>query len=86
MYSYSFLPLITRPTRFTSTSATLIYIIMTNAFNDDIVYGVLVSDVFDHLPVIYVCNDSTVITNSTSVVKSYRHIYETNYFIRGKTN
>ena len=50
MYSYSFLPLITRPTRFTSSSATLLDYIMTNVFNDAIVSGILVSDVSDHLP------------------------------------
>ena len=51
MYSYSFLPLITRPTRSTSTSTTLIDNIMTNVFNDAIVSGILVSDVSDHLSV-----------------------------------
>ena len=51
MYSYSFLPLITRPTRFISTSATLIDNIITNAFIDVIVSGVLVSNVSYHLAV-----------------------------------
>ena len=77
MYSYSFLPLITRPTRFTSTSATLIANIMTNVFNDSIVSGILISDVSVHLPVFYVSND-TVIDNFTSAVKSYGHICEKN--------
>ena len=50
---------------------------MTNVFNDAIVSGILVSDVSVHLPVFYVSND-TVIANSTSAVKSYRHICEKN--------
>ena len=79
MYSYYFLPLITRPTRFTSTSATLIDNIMTNVFNDAIVSGIFVSDVSDHLPVVYVSNDTT--TNSTSAVKSYRHICGKTYYL-----
>ena len=61
MYSYSFLPPTTRPTRFTSISATLIANIMTNVFNDAIVSGILISDVLVHLPVFYVSNDTTVL-------------------------
>ena len=49
---------------------------MTNVFNNAIVSGILVSDVLDHLPVFYVSNDTTVTTNFTSAVKSYRHICE----------
>ena len=39
----SFLPLITRPTRFTTTTATLIDNIMSNAFNDDLISGILIA-------------------------------------------
>ena len=76
MYSYSFLHLITIPTRYTSTSATLIDNIMTNVFDDAIVSGILVSDVSDHLPVFYMSNDTTVTANTTTAVKSHRHIYD----------
>ena len=44
---------------------------MTNVLNGAIVSGILICDVSDHLPVFYVSNDTTVTTNSTSVVKSY---------------
>ena len=69
-----FSPLITRPTRFTSTSATLTDNITTNVFNDALVSSIFVSGVSDHLLVFYVSNDITVTTNFTSVVNSYRHI------------
>ena len=51
---------------------------MTNVFNDAIVSSILVSNMFDHLLVFCVSNDTTVTTNSTSAVKSYRHICEKN--------
>ena len=79
-----FSPLITRPTRFTSTSATLTDNITTNVFNDAIVSSILVSGVSDHLLVFYVSNDITVTTNFTSVVNSYRHIFGKNYFLQGE--
>ena len=53
MYSMSFIPLITRPTRITSTSATFIdnifcNILLNNNTHDN---GVLYTDISDHLPV-----------------------------------
>ena len=53
MYSMSFIPLITRPTRITITSATFIdnifcYILLNN---NPRVNGVLYTDIYDHLPV-----------------------------------
>ena len=47
---------------------------MTNVFSDAIVSGILVSDVSDHLPVFYMSNDTTVTANTTTAVKSHRHI------------
>ena len=53
MYSMSFIPLITRPTRITSTSATFIDNIFCNILlnNNTRVNGVLYTDISDHLPV-----------------------------------
>ena len=53
MYSISFIPLITRPTRITSTSTTFIYNILCNILlnNNTRVNGVLYTDISDHLPV-----------------------------------
>lgn len=52
LLSYFFLPLINRPTRITSTSATLIDNIFCNNANDNsFVNGILYTDISDHLPV-----------------------------------
>jgi len=45
------IPLISRPTRFTNSSATLIDNIVTNASHEDCVTGILITDISDHLPV-----------------------------------
>ena len=51
MYSNSFLPLITRPTRITSNTATLIDNIFTNNLVSDAFNGLLFTDISDHLPI-----------------------------------
>ena len=52
IYSYGLVPLITRPTRVTETSATLIDNIFTNKSirYGESMYGILVSDISDHYP------------------------------------
>ena len=56
MSSNAFMPLITRPTRVTATSATLIDNIFTNNFQNfrDSFQGILVTDISDHYPVFYI--------------------------------
>ena len=55
MYSYSFTPLITKPTRVTSNSATLIDNIFTNnQFSQASLQGILSIDVSDHFPVFFI--------------------------------
>ena len=49
-YANLFVPLILRPTRITSHSASLIDNIFTNSFCNDIVSGFFFTDVSDHLP------------------------------------
>ena len=53
LLSYSFFPTITKPTRITRESATLIDNIYTNAFDQSInnVNGILYTDISDHLPI-----------------------------------
>ena len=50
LFSYSFYPLITKPTRITEMSATLIDNILTNRLSDNDLRGILFSDILDHLP------------------------------------
>ena len=56
MTSNSFLPLITRPTRVTATSATLIDIIFTNCLENcsHSVQGLMVTDISDNYPIFHV--------------------------------
>ena len=51
LYSLSLYPRITRPTRITSHSATLIDNIFTNDIDNNTVSGLLINDISDHLPV-----------------------------------
>ena len=56
MYSHLFFPLISRPTRITQHSATLIDNIFTNNINDlsSAFNGILVTDISDHFPVFHI--------------------------------
>ena len=58
IFSLGLHPKITRPSRITAHSATLIDNILTNVLEDNIVSGLLVNDISDHLPifVVYDCN------------------------------
>ena len=52
VFSHSFLPTITKPTRVTTTSATLIDNILTNAYREHLLDpSIIYSDISDHLPV-----------------------------------
>ena len=74
LYCNEFLPLISRPTRITSTSATLIDNIFTN--NHDDLYcslnGILVADISDHFPIVHInCSFSVEETASCLVTRVY---------------
>ena len=60
MYSYSYLPLISRPTRVTRTTATLIDNIFTNHLTEhrNVTNGVMVTKISDHYPIFH-CIDNT---------------------------
>ena len=51
MFSSSFQPLITRPTRITNSSATLIDNIFVNNLEEIYTSGILFTDLSDHLPI-----------------------------------
>ena len=56
MSSNSFFPLISKPTRITSSSVTLIDNIFTNIFEFKMVFGILSADLTDHLPIFQITN------------------------------
>ena len=57
LYSYDLLPIITKPTRITSHTATLIDHIYTNTING-LFSGIVTVDISDHLPVFCVAGTS----------------------------
>ena len=71
MFSSSFYPLISRPTRITSTSATLIDNIFVNSLEDSFTSGLLLTDISDHLPIFQI---TTTIANAyTTPIKETKH-------------
>ena len=63
MFAYHHVPLITKPTRVTTDSVTLIDNIFTNKFDTDSFHGILYTDITDHCP-IFCIHTNTHITNS----------------------
>lgn len=60
LFSHAFLPLISNPTRLTSYSATLIDDIFTNNLAHNVLNGIVLNDLSDHLPVFVYINDATL--------------------------
>lgn len=73
MYSMSLFPVITRPSRITSHSATLIDNIFTNNMESTNVSGLLICDITDHLPVFTMYEDNS---NNQKLPQKYRYIRE----------
>ena len=71
MSSNVFLPLITRPSRVTATSATLIDNIFTNNIGDinHSVQGLFITDISDHFPVFHIAKQMEIKENDTYVYK-----------------
>ena len=57
LFTSSYFPLITKPTRITHHTATLIDKIFTNDTEkiDSSINGIIFSDISDHLPIVYIC-------------------------------
>lgn len=68
IYSSSFYPLIDKPTRVTTKSATLIDNIFTNVINPNITPGILFSDISDHFPVFQILNAPINKSNNSNQV------------------
>ena len=70
-YSYGFVPLINRPTRISSTSATIIDNIFTNNHTDLInsFHGLLLTDISDHLPIFHITKDTLENNKDLEIIK-----------------
>lgn len=66
MFSYSYFPIISKPTRVTAHSASLIDNIFTNDLNICTTSGILVSDISDHFAIFQINNSETKISNERS--------------------
>ena len=73
MYTMSLYPSITRPTRITKHSATLIDNIFTNVIDRKIVSGLLINDISDHLPVFTTLQSSTRTKTDCKITILTRH-------------
>ena len=78
MYSNLLSPLINRPTRITSHTATLIDNIITNNIDADSVNELLFSDISDHLPIFSIWFDDNFISNHDKSVYYFRDKSEHN--------
>ena len=77
LFSHMLLPLITKPTRITANSATLIDNIFTNHLTEDICNGIIINDISDHLPIFAHVFDRNLKVNDTSTKILKREINET---------
>ena len=60
LFSYMFIPIITRPTRLTAHTATLIDNIFTNCLTQNITNGIIINDISDHLPIFASFNNEKI--------------------------
>jgi hypothetical protein len=71
LYSHSMIPMITRPTRFSKNTSTLIDNILINKPNNAAISGLLVTDISDHLPVFYMSKTKPKLANSKHKITTY---------------
>ena len=69
LYSNGLIPLITKPTRITNNSFTLIDNIFTSDYETEMQSGLLICDITDHLPVFVVCHCALNRKLETSLMK-----------------
>ena len=69
MFSHSFLPFISQPTRITSHTATLIDNIFTNHLPYAAINGIFFTDVSDHLPIFTFLSQDKPISSRTRVIR-----------------
>ena len=60
MYSFGLYPLITKPSRITDITATLIDNIFMNELQFQVNSGLLITDISDHVPVFAICGNQFV--------------------------
>ena len=79
LYSNNFLPLITKPTRLTDDSSTLIDHIYTNAPIQNTTSGIALADISDHLPVFCICDAPTSKNKQITYFRDYSNFRKEQY-------
>jgi len=78
IFSLGLLPLITKPTRITTFSETLIDNIFTNVLSTMHISGAFITDISDHLPIFSISNDSEYHRESSKTYIYKRKLNESN--------
>ena len=88
MYANSFIPLVTRPTRITQSSATLIDNIFTNDLENlaTSMQGILVADITDHFPVAYINTKYSNLEKEITVLKRVSTVRNRTLFLNAISN
>ena len=76
--SYGLFPTITKPTRVTKETATLIDNIFTNAYSHSYASGILVSDISDHFPIFNIAQIGGFSSKETNKIAMSRHLTHKN--------
>ena len=79
LYLDNFIPIITKPTRITEHSSTLIDHIYTNASTQNIVSGIALVDISDHLPTFSLYNTSVSRIKKIIYLRDYNQFDKTKY-------
>ena len=79
LYLNNYIPLITKPTRITDHSSTLIDHIYSNTTIQNTVSGIALIDISDHLPVFCISGISANRVKKTIYLRDYSHFDETKY-------
>ena len=79
LYSNNFLPLITKPTRLTDHSSTLIDHIYTNAPIENTTSGIALADISDNLPICCICNAPTSKNKHITYYRDYSNFCKEQY-------
>jgi hypothetical protein len=79
LYLNNYIPLITKPTRITDHSSTLIDHIYSNTAIQNTVSGIALIDISDHLPVFCISGISANRVKKTIYLRDYSHFDETKY-------
>ena len=71
LFSQSFWPLITRPTRCQNHSHTLIDNILTNNLDhkSGFIYGIILNDISDHYPIFHICHNIPLNTSVKPIIR-----------------